>query len=358
MTAVLEVETRVEDIHAHQGAGGRQHDDRARRGSRPPGAERIGEVDPDQDPLRIPRARSGRWYPDPGSTSCRSSHRCSPTGSDAGSCSRISGSSRRCRSWTTWRSGRAFPPRSGRSGEGHLRAGQGGSGEARPRHRSARRWWPRSAPRSAPAWPSPAHCARIRNTRPACSCSTSRRRRLPVDEVDHLLDRVSAMAATGVGVLYVTHHLGEVFRVAHKVSVFRDGVVVGAGPVKRLRPRRDRRAARRRGAARRGDRVPTAEGRAGRRPAGPRDRIRGQGPARRSAGGSVLQRRTRRDRRDRRSRRLRSRQRARRQLRRAAAHRRRGDGSPAQPLPAGPARRRHRPRRRLPGARPEDRRRR
>ena len=55
---------------------------------------------------------------------------------------------------------------------------------------------------------------------------------LPVDEVDHLLDRVSAMAATGVGVLYVTHHLGEVFRVAHSVSVFRDGVVVGAGPVK------------------------------------------------------------------------------------------------------------------------------
>jgi ribose transport system ATP-binding protein len=54
---------------------------------------------------------------------------------------------------------------------------------------------------------------------------------LPVDEVDHLLDRVSAMAATGVGVLYVTHHLGEVFRVAHKVSVFRDGVVVGAGRV-------------------------------------------------------------------------------------------------------------------------------
>jgi len=55
---------------------------------------------------------------------------------------------------------------------------------------------------------------------------------LPVDEVDQLLDRVSAMAATGVGVLYVTHHLGEVFRVARNVSVFRDGVVVGAGPVK------------------------------------------------------------------------------------------------------------------------------
>src|SRR3954471_22700345 len=54
---------------------------------------------------------------------------------------------------------------------------------------------------------------------------------LPVDEVDHLLDRVAAIAATGVGVLYVTHHLGEVFRVAQKVSVFRDGKVVGAGAV-------------------------------------------------------------------------------------------------------------------------------
>jgi ribose transport system ATP-binding protein len=54
---------------------------------------------------------------------------------------------------------------------------------------------------------------------------------LPVDEVDHLLERVAGLAATGVGVLYVTHHLGEVFRVADRVSVFRDGTVVGAGPV-------------------------------------------------------------------------------------------------------------------------------
>jgi ribose transport system ATP-binding protein len=54
---------------------------------------------------------------------------------------------------------------------------------------------------------------------------------LPVDEVDRLLEMVRHMAASGVGVLYVTHHLGEVFRVADRVSVFRDGVVVGAGPV-------------------------------------------------------------------------------------------------------------------------------
>ena len=41
--------------------------------------------------------------------SCRSSRPCSPTGSDAGSCSRIWASSRPFRSWTTWRSGPGFP---------------------------------------------------------------------------------------------------------------------------------------------------------------------------------------------------------------------------------------------------------
>ena len=73
------------------------------------------------------------------------------------------------------------------------------------------------------------------------------------------------MAATGVGVLYVTHHLGEVFRVANKVSVFRDGKVVGAGPVGDFDHAAIVAAARRRGVARRGDGVPAAEGRAVRR---------------------------------------------------------------------------------------------
>jgi ribose transport system ATP-binding protein len=54
---------------------------------------------------------------------------------------------------------------------------------------------------------------------------------LPVDEVDSLLEMVERMSSTGVGVLYVTHHLGEVFRVGHTVSVLRDGVVVGNGAV-------------------------------------------------------------------------------------------------------------------------------
>jgi len=55
---------------------------------------------------------------------------------------------------------------------------------------------------------------------------------LPVNEVDSLLEMVQRMAATGVGVLYVTHHLSEVFRIADRLTVLRDGRIVGSGPVR------------------------------------------------------------------------------------------------------------------------------
>jgi ribose transport system ATP-binding protein len=53
---------------------------------------------------------------------------------------------------------------------------------------------------------------------------------LPVDEVESLLETVRQVAADGIGVLYVTHHLGEVFRIADQVTVLRDGIVAGTGP--------------------------------------------------------------------------------------------------------------------------------
>ena len=133
---------------------------------------------------------------------------------------------------------------------------------------------------------------------------------LPVDEVDHLLDRVSAMAATGVGVLYVTHHLGEVFRVAHKVSVVsrtasssvpgrsRTSTTPGSSGCSRARncsprkPSRAREKAARAAAARARDGVP------------------GRRAARGSARGRVVRRGTRRDRGHRGPRRFRPRQRA------------------------------------------------
>jgi ribose transport system ATP-binding protein len=58
--------------------------------------------------------------------------------------------------------------------------------------------------------------------------------RLPEQEVARLLGLVRAVAANGVGVLYVTHRLDEVFEVAHTASVLRDGRKVFEGPVASL----------------------------------------------------------------------------------------------------------------------------
>ena len=179
---------------------------------------------------------------------------------------------------------------------------------------------------------------------------------LPVDEVDNLLDRVSAMAATGVGVLYVTHHLGEVFRVAHKVSVFRDGRVVGAGPVKEF----DHGAIVEllAGEELLAEETESRREKAGRAAAREHETVfEVKRSTRGSPRGRVLQRRARRDRRNRGPRRFRPGQRSRRELRCAPPRRGRGDadGSGAS---GRPARCRHRPRSRIPGARPEGRRRR
>ena len=51
---------------------------------------------------------------------------------------------------------------------------------------------------------------------------------LPAPEVDLLLKTLSVIAETGVAILYVTHHLEEVFRIADRVSVLRDGRMVAS----------------------------------------------------------------------------------------------------------------------------------
>lgn len=49
---------------------------------------------------------------------------------------------------------------------------------------------------------------------------------LAVGEVEQLLGLIRTIAATGVGVLYVTHHLDEAFRVADRAAILRDGRLV------------------------------------------------------------------------------------------------------------------------------------
>ena len=54
---------------------------------------------------------------------------------------------------------------------------------------------------------------------------------LPDNEVQHLLEIVRQVAASGVGVLYVTHRLDEVFLVANRVTVLRDGHKAATEPI-------------------------------------------------------------------------------------------------------------------------------
>jgi ribose transport system ATP-binding protein len=57
---------------------------------------------------------------------------------------------------------------------------------------------------------------------------------LPQDEVEALLEIVRRTAQSGVGVLYVTHRLDEVFEIADNITVLRDGVKVTTTPVSSL----------------------------------------------------------------------------------------------------------------------------
>lgn len=49
-------------------------------------------------------------------------------------------------------------------------------------------------------------------------------------DVEKLLVLVRGIAASGVGVLYVSHHLEEVFKIAHTITVLRDGRTVRTAP--------------------------------------------------------------------------------------------------------------------------------
>jgi ribose transport system ATP-binding protein len=50
---------------------------------------------------------------------------------------------------------------------------------------------------------------------------------LPADEVDRLFDAIRPLKERGVGMIYVSHRLDEIFRIADRVAVLRDGKLVG-----------------------------------------------------------------------------------------------------------------------------------
>jgi ribose transport system ATP-binding protein len=59
---------------------------------------------------------------------------------------------------------------------------------------------------------------------------------LPADEVERMFAVLRDLQARGVGMIYVSHRLDEIFRIADRVAVLRDGQLVGAKPVKDTTP--------------------------------------------------------------------------------------------------------------------------
>jgi ribose transport system ATP-binding protein len=58
---------------------------------------------------------------------------------------------------------------------------------------------------------------------------------MPAAEVERFMGLVEAIALRGIGVIYISHHLDEVLRIAHSVTVLRDGQVVLDQAVRGLR---------------------------------------------------------------------------------------------------------------------------
>jgi ribose transport system ATP-binding protein len=59
---------------------------------------------------------------------------------------------------------------------------------------------------------------------------------LPADEVERLFEALRPLKAQGVGMIYVSHRLDEIFRIADRVAVLRDGELVGLRAIDHTTP--------------------------------------------------------------------------------------------------------------------------
>ena len=50
-------------------------------------------------------------------------------------------------------------------------------------------------------------------------------------EVEHLFERVNELRAQGVAIIYITHRMEEIFRLADDITIIRDGSFIESGPV-------------------------------------------------------------------------------------------------------------------------------
>ena len=59
---------------------------------------------------------------------------------------------------------------------------------------------------------------------------------LPSNEVEHLFEALRPLREKGVGMIYVSHRLDEIFRIADRVAVLRDGELVGMRAIEHTTP--------------------------------------------------------------------------------------------------------------------------
>ena len=53
-------------------------------------------------------------------------------------------------------------------------------------------------------------------------------------EAEHLFSIVQELTSRGIAIIYITHKLDEVYRIADEVSVYRDGKYIGSGPMQEV----------------------------------------------------------------------------------------------------------------------------
>jgi ABC-type sugar transport system ATPase subunit len=61
---------------------------------------------------------------------------------------------------------------------------------------------------------------------------------LPQNEVDRLFSIIRNLTDRGIGVLYISHRLHEIFEIADRVTIFRDGNLIATHPISELSERR------------------------------------------------------------------------------------------------------------------------
>lgn len=59
---------------------------------------------------------------------------------------------------------------------------------------------------------------------------------LPADEVERLFSAIRPLRERGVGMIYVSHRLDEIFQIADRVAVLRDGKMIGVSSIEQTTP--------------------------------------------------------------------------------------------------------------------------